>query len=270
MKGHPHSVTSYRVLRWVTTAMLVLATAACDDPRPPRLPRAAILRDAPVVLYRAADPTRPPRAVIFFFGNDVGFWKPHQALAWELSGMQYAVAGFDIRRLLAKLPDASGGRDSVFASTMRRLIDAARAELGPTPPLILAGHSIGSELALWTAAHVPLHGLTGVLALSPGSRSHLDISASDLLMSAEPTGPLSFSVAEQIRAIPSSLRIAIVRGQRDQFIFADSALLIAGRLRARRYLVPFSGHSLKSGLVAQFGVRQALEWILAGSAAAAS
>lgn len=172
--------------------MLVLPTAACDDPRPPRLPRAAILRDAPVVLYRATDPTRPARAAIFFFGNDVGFWKPHQALAWQHSGMQYAVAEFDIRQLLAKLPDASGGRDSVFASTMRRLIDSARAERGPTPPLILSGHSIGSELALWTAAHVPLHGLTGVLALSPGSRSHLDISASDLLMSAEPTGPLSF------------------------------------------------------------------------------
>lgn len=253
--------------------MALASLAGCAAPHPGLVPRDPALRDASARLYPAADSTRPPRAVVFFFGNDVGFWLPHQQLAWSLSREQYAVAGFDIRRFLASLPDDLKGRDSVAVVRLTQYIAAARAELAtaqgtgtaasPPIPLVLAGHSIGSEIALWTAAHVPLDGMVGVLAMSPGNRSHLRISASDLLMTTEPTGPGSFSVAEQVALVRTRARVAIVRGQRDKLADADPALLAAGGMMARRWVVPFSGHSLKSTLVGARYVFRALDWLLA-------
>ncbi|HMN09275.1 MAG TPA: hypothetical protein PKC83_10865 [Gemmatimonadaceae bacterium] len=253
--------------------MALASLAGCGAPHPGLAPHDAALRDAPARLYPAADSTRPPRAIVFFFGNDVGFWRPHQQLAWSLSREQYAVAGFDIRRFLASLPDEPTVRDSVAAVRLARYIAAARRELAreggagtdgaPAIPLVLAGHSIGSELALWTAAHLPLDRLVGVLAMSPGNRSHLEISASDLLMTSEPSGPGSFSVAEQVALLRSRARVAIVRGERDKLADADPALLAAGGVMARRWVVPFSGHSLKSTLLGSGYVLRALDWLLA-------
>lgn len=245
----------------------------CDAPYPGLAPRDPALREVPAWLYPAADRTRSPRAVVFFFGNDVGFWRPHKQLAWALSRQQYAVAGFDIRRFFASLPDDAAVRDSVAVVRLAQYIAAARRELAPevstgtaaspATPLVLAGHSIGSELALWTAAHVPLDGMAGVLAMSPGNRSHLLISASDLLMTSEPDGPGSFSVADQVALVRTHARVAIVRGQRDKLADADPALLAAGGMMARRWVVPFSGHSLKSTLVGELYVFRALDWLLA-------
>lgn len=272
--------------RALASALLLVATVGCNQARPGLAPRDAILRDAPVTLYPAVDPTLPPRAVIFFFGNDVGFWQPHQALAWSLSRAQFAVAGFDIRPLLRSLPSDPAARDSVAAGRLARLIAAARRELGGATsatttsgartlddsagphanvPLILAGHSIGSELALWTAAHLPFDDLRGVLAMSPGNRSHLAITASDLLMTSEPTETGSFSVAEQVSHVRALGRVAIVRGERDKLANADPVLLAAGGERARRWIVPFSGHSLKSPLLGPQYVVRALEWLLSPS-----
>jgi hypothetical protein len=36
-----------------------------------------------------------------------------------------------------------------------------------------------------------------------------------------------------------------VRGQQDDYRYADSAIVAAGGPRGRRYFVPFAGHSLK-------------------------
>ncbi|MFN8668490.1 MAG: hypothetical protein U0164_15030 [Gemmatimonadaceae bacterium] len=279
------------------TACAAGVAVGCNSPHPGLVPHDALLRDAPVTLYPAADRTKPPRAIIFFFGNDVGFWQPHQALAWSLRGEQFAVAGFDMRRFLRALPEDAKARDSVAAARLWRYIEAARRELAGAPPsaaprsaaprsaaplsaateptlaasprsvpLILAGHSIGSEVALWAAAHLPLDHLDGVLAMSPGNRSHLAISASDLLMTSEPTGPGSFSVAEQVSALGARVRVAIVRGGRDKLADADPALLAAGGAMARRWVVPFSGHSLKSQLLGPHFVLDALDWLLAPGA----
>jgi hypothetical protein len=81
------------------------ALAACSEPdRSARIVRDPELRNAAVSLYPAADSTRPPRALIVFFGNDIGFWRPHRQLASSLADAQYAVAGLDIRVLSATAP----------------------------------------------------------------------------------------------------------------------------------------------------------------------
>ena len=237
--------------------------AACSAPAPPRPPRDPALRELPLSFYPAADTTTPPRALVFFFGNDVGFWQPHQQLAWAISKSQIAVVGLDMRDLLNALPDDGPARDSAFVAAILPLIARCRHELqSDTVPLILAGHSLGAEVALWTAAFARPSGTIGVLAMSPGSRSHLRVSLSDIAMTGEPTGPGSFLVAEAVRRMPAHERLAIVRGQRDRFAFADSAILAAGGARAARYGVAFSGHSLKGIVLERPTVRRALGWIL--------
>jgi pimeloyl-ACP methyl ester carboxylesterase len=242
----------------------VVALVACSESdRPTLVARDPDFRAEPVYLYAAADSTRPPRAVVFFFGNDIGFWRPHRQLAASLAASQYGVAGFDMRPLLRSLPDRAAQRDSAFAARIEPIIAQARHELGgDTVPLIIAGHSLGAEIAIWTAGHVCPPGGAGVLALSPGSRSHLRVSLSDIMNGPEPTGPESFSVPAAIAAIPPDERVAIIRGARDDYVKVDPALMAAGGSRIARYEVPFSGHSLKQLVLAKFEVRRALDWLL--------
>ena len=248
------------------TATIVAAAAlgACSGTdNPTRVARDAWLRAQPVALYAAADSTRPARAVIFFFGNDIGFWRPHRQLAGSLAAAQYAVAGFDMRQLLRDLPDHGAERDSAFVTAVLPLIAHARHELGgDSIPLIIAGHSLGAEVAIWTAAHACPPGSVAVLAMSPGSRSHLRISASDILNGPEPTGAESFSIADAIAQVPPDERIAIIRGNRDELARADSSLLAAGATRIQRFSVPFAGHSLKQLATSAFVTRRALDWLL--------
>jgi hypothetical protein len=78
----------------------------------------------------------------------------------------------------------------------------------------------------------------------------------------EPTGPESFVVATAIADVPHDERIAIIRGTRDGYVTADSALLAAGCDRIQRFPVPFAGHSLKRLATASFETKRALDWLL--------
>jgi pimeloyl-ACP methyl ester carboxylesterase len=232
---------------------------------PTHVARDAVLRNEPLFLYDASERGRPARALIFFLGNDIGFWEPHRQLAASLARAQYDVAGFDIRPLLGSLPDCDPDRDSTFARAIHDVIARTQHELGDDSiPIILGGHSLGAELAIWTAAHAAPRGMAGVLALSPGSRSHVRVSVSDVMNGPEPTGPESFSVADAISEVPAPTRIAIVRGTRDSYARADSALLNSGGNRIGRFLVPFAGHSLKRLATASFETRRAIDWLLTG------
>lgn len=210
-----------------TTFAVVVAvavTGCVGGESPTRVARDPVLRAQPVFLYGAADTTRPPRAVIFFFGDDIGFWKPHRQLA----------------ALLAR------SRHELWA-------DSA--------PLIIAGHSLGAEIAIWTAAHTCEPDVAG-LAMSPGSRGHLRVSMSDIMNGPEPTEPGSFSVADAIGAVPGDERIAVIRGTKDKLARADPSLLAAGGSRIERFPVLLAGHSLKGLTMAGFETHRAVDWLL--------
>ena len=243
----------------VTTLVGVLAT--CSSPRPPYVAHNLQLRSLPVYFYPSRSGST--RAVIFFFGNDIGFWTPHQNLAEFLAGQGYSVVGFDMRDFLAGLPDPPAQRDSAFDARIIPLIASARHEMhADSIPLVIAGHSLGAEVAIWTAAFVHPPNMVGVIAMSPGLRSHLQISASDLLNGPEPTGPGSFSVPATLHSIAPAVRVAIVRGDHDKYRYADRELLAAGGDRIHSYIVPFASHSLKRIIVAKPVMRQALDWLL--------
>ncbi len=224
-----------------------------------------------------------PRAVIVFLGNDVGFWRPHRLLAAGLGLDGYAVVGLDIRDVFRELPDDPDARATAVTRRLRDLIqrgydefakvapDTTRATTQRPPPLLLMGHSLGAELALWTAANVRPAALAGVIALSPGSRSHLRVTAGDLLMSGEPMETGSFAVADVVHQLvtnDSDARVAVVRGSQDRLRSADSAILAAGRMNAKRIVVPLGTHSMTDVGLAGWSVRRALAWVLAATPAA--
>ena len=230
--------------------------------RAPLVSSDPVLRGQPVYLYPAsAGADRTPHAVVFFFGNDVGFWQAHEQLSEYLADDGYGVAGFDVRHLIASLPDAAPARrDSAFAAQISVLIDHARAALGGGGrPLVLSGHSFGAELALWTAVHVRPPGLVGVLAISPGARGHLRITLADLAERGEPREPRSFAMADEIRTLVPAVRVALVRGSHDAYGSADTAMAAVG---ARRFEVPFAGHSMRRLLLAGPIIRSALRWLI--------
>lgn len=256
--------------RWPSVARLAsVALIACSSgPEPTYVPHDPALRELPLYFYRTADRTNR-RALIFFFGNDLGFRRPQRDLAVAMAGQGYDVVGFDMKPLLASLPDDPAARDTAFDSRIGPMIAAARHELGADAlPIIIAGHSLGAEVAIWTAGNVAIPRLAGVLALSPGSRSHLRVSASDVLNGDEPSDAGSFVVADVIARLPDGARIALVRGENDRYRFADSALVAAGGVHIQRYLVRFAGHSLKRIIVARPVVRRALDWLVETRASA--
>lgn len=261
MRRSPH-----RMLRALLTSVAVgafVSLGACSSgPQTTYVPRDPGLRDQPLYFYPVRE--APARAFIFFLGNDVGFWKPHQELAWRLSKEGYDVVGIDIKKYLARLPEGEPQRDSSFAASMPPLIARVRHEMSADSlPMIVGGHSFGAELAFWIAWKEPPPRLAGVLALSPRSSGHFVVTPFDL-MNYEASGPWSFSTIEAAAKIAPTIRIAIVRGASDKFRKHDSAFVAAGGARLRRYRVPFAGHSLQKLIIAGPIVEHAVEFLLTG------
>lgn len=251
------------VVAVIVAVLGVLATILWPRPiaRPDYVPRIAELRSPEFFVYPPKGGDR--RGTIVFFGNDVGFWQPHQQLADFLSSQGYAVVGFDLRKLLKSIPDApEAQRDLVIGGEISKVMSESLAEFhGEKLPLFLTGHSLGAEVAIWTASHVRSPAITGVVAMAPGGRGHLHITAADFLSSALPSGPESFSMASLVTSLPQGLRIALVRGASDGYRGADPGIVAAGSGRVREFSIPFAGHSLKKILIARYVVRSALEWV---------
>ena len=264
----PSSSSSRFRLAKVALVALVLVVGGLSSgcragPPPTYSPRDPLLRRSSLLFYIPARSTTPPRALLLFLGNDVGFWEPHQELASRLAGAGYAVVGLDIRDYLSHLPSGEPQRDQAFADSIVPLIAAIRHEVGDSLPFLLGGHSFGAEVAFWIAQRHEPAGLRGILAMSPRSSGHLFVTPMDLA-NEEAHGEGAWSTIDAARAIDPRVRIAIVRGSKDQFAVHDSAFAAAGGARLHRYLVPFAAHSLKKLLIAGPIVEHAVAWLVDG------
>lgn len=262
MKG---SVRSFHGVagRFSGVTVLLLAVLSCAPARSAYRPHDAQLRSEPLYFYPAKLDEPKPKAGIFFLGNDLGFWQPHQKLAQRLANHGYAVVGFDVKKFLERYPDSALLRDSVLVHDVPLLMKRSLHELGADScPIIIAGHSFGADMALWTEAHAHLPGVVGVLALGPTKRDHPTVTVRDELNSDEPTEPGSFAVVDQIRSTPSNVRIELMRGASDKERTADRAFIDAGGSRMSYTIIPFASHSLKSLIIVGPMIEHALDDLL--------
>ncbi|MDQ2890074.1 MAG: hypothetical protein M3R65_05905 [Gemmatimonadota bacterium] len=245
-------------------AVLLLACSAlgCPSATPTYVPKDASLRALPLYFYPASG---APRAVIVFFGNDVGFWKAHDELARRFAAHGYDVIGVDVKQYINGLPEDHAPRERAFQSSIDDVIARSVRELRAEGlPLVIGGHSFGADLALWTAVHAPPARMVGVLALGPTERSHFYVTAYDRANLGEPNEAGSFSVADQVHNVPSGVRIALLRGSHDRRIVFDSLFQVAGGGRLRYTRIPFASHSLQSLTIAGPMAEGAVDWILDG------
>ena len=246
-------------------ALFALLTYSCTPAHSAYTPRDPELQHEPLYFYPDVDGTRHPKAGVFFLGNDLGFWGPHQKLAERLAEHGYAVVGFDIKKFLDRLPDSALLRDSVLVHDIPDLMKRSLHELGAdSGPIVIAGHSFGADLALWTEANAHLPGVVGVLALGPTKRDHPTVTIKDQVNAGEPTEPGSFAVDEQIRNTPPHVRIALLRGASDKERKSDRAFIEAGGARMTYTIIPFASHSLKSLIIAGPMIERALDLLLVG------
>jgi pimeloyl-ACP methyl ester carboxylesterase len=251
--------------RRLLLVLSALLTSGCAPARPPYRPHDQRLSREPLYFYPNEGSARRPTAGIFFLGNDLGFWGPHQRLAERLASRGYAVVGFDVKKFLDRLPDSALLRDSVLAHDIPRLMKESLHELGAdSVPMIVAGHSFGADIALWTEANARIPGVVGVLALGPTKRDHPRVTLNDKLDLGEPTDRGSFSVAQQIRDTPRGVHIALLRGASDRERTSDAAFLAAGGSRLSYTIIPFASHSLKSLIIAGPMIEHAVDRLVAG------
>jgi len=252
----------------IELAGLLLCTGmlACAPAQGSKKPRDKYLQSLPLFFYPSLDSTKPPRATVVFFGNDIGFWDAHQVLAARLSAHGYAVVGVDIKKYLSSLPDSLPLRNSIFLNEMPGIIARSMHELGADKtPIVLAGHSFGANVALLLGASNRVPGAIGVIALGPTARSHLKVTAFDLANYSNPSEPGSFGAAEEISRMPPGVRVAIMRGGHDNRRAIDSGLVSAGRRRVDYRVIPFAGHSLQSLTIAGPMIESAIDRIVGGT-----
>ncbi len=246
-------------------ALFALVTVGCAPPHSPYIPRDRGLQSEPLYFYPAAAASRHPKAGVFFLGNDLGFWGPHQKLAERLAAHGYAVVGFDVKEFLDRLPDSASLRDSILVHDIPALMKRSLHELGAdSVPIVIAGHSFGADIALWTEANARIPGVVAVLALGPTRRDHPSVTLRDQMNTGEPTEPGSFAVSEQIRNTPTNVRIAVLRGASDKERAYDRDFIAAGGARMTYTVIPFASHSLRSLIIAGPMIEHALEHLVAG------
>ena len=244
--------------------MLLALVLGCTPAHSVYIPRDPELKREPLYFYPPVPTSPHPKAGVFFLGNDLGFWEPHQKLAERLASHGYAVVGFDVKAFLDRLPDSALLRDSILVHDIPRLMKRSLHELGAdSAPIIIVGHSFGADLALWMEANARPPGVVGVVALGPTRRDHPTVTLMDKMNSGEPTEPGSFAVDEQIRNTPAKVRIALLRGASDKERKFDRAFIAAGGSRMTYTVIPFAAHSLKSLIIAGPMIERALDHLVA-------
>jgi len=246
-------------------AIFALLTYSCTPAHSAYIPRDQELQRLPLYFYPEIGNLGHAKAGVFFLGNDLGFWGPHQKLAQRLAEHGYAVVGFDVKKYLDQLPDSAPLRDSALVHDVPDLLKRSLHELGAdSVPIVIAGHSFGADIALWTEAHAPIRGVIGVLALGPTKRDHPSVTIKDQMNAGEPTEPGSFAVDEQIRNTPAGVRIAVLRGASDKERKSDRVFIEAGGSRMTYTVIPFASHSLKSLIIAGPMIERALDRLVTG------
>jgi acetyl esterase/lipase len=203
-----------------------------------------------------AGPAAP--LVLFLHG---GFWRAaydrrHAGpLAEALAAAGCAVCVPEYRRVGQPGGGWPGTFDDVLAAVraLPALVATAAAGRADASRAVVAGHSVGGQLALWAAAQPdavpgPVISMAGVTDLAASYRDRLGQDATRGLMGGGPDRfPARYRVADPMAAVPVAASVTLIHGTEDDRVPARysteyaSAAAAAGGV-AHLVLLPGAGH----------------------------
>jgi acetyl esterase/lipase len=174
-----------------------------------------------------------------------GYWRQQwdrvhlRPLAWALAAAGFVVATPEYRRGPSSWARMS--RDVEAAVTaVRTLIDAAEPGLlDPAAPYLLAGHSAGGHLAIWTGVRAGPEVARHIVALAPvtdvwyAAREGLDENAAQEVFGGEPDDvPDTYADADVLPLLAGRTPVTILHGDADRQVPVELNRDLLGRLPA--------------------------------------
>ena len=188
-----------------------------------------------------------------------GFWREEwdrthlRPLASALAAEGFVVATPEYRRVggLGGWPQTGEDVEAVLAVVRRLVGNAARGRFDPAAPLVLAGHSAGGHLALWSGLRAGPSVVDRIVALAPvtdlveAARLGLDDGAAQDLLGGEPCEvPDAYAAADVVRLLPGHVPVAVIHGDADQRVPVEMNRRLATELVADPGTAPFRWEEL--------------------------
>lgn len=196
--------------------------------------------------YQVGDlylPEEPARAVVCLLHG--GFWRmPYDRMEMAPLAAALAEDGFAVWNMEYRRLGGGGGWPETFLDIAAGIDHLAELDL-PLDKVVVAGHSAGGHLALWSARRegfpgvpaprVRLHGVAGLAPVADLAAAHdlaLGRSAVAEFLGASPAdGAARYDLASPLRRLPLGVKQLIVHGARDEALPAELSRAYAERAR---------------------------------------
>jgi acetyl esterase/lipase len=180
------------------------------------------------------------RVVVFLHG---GFWRQEwdrthvRPFAWALAAAGFVVATPEYRRGPGSWPSMSLDVHQAVGA-VRGLVDKAMpGRVDRQAPLVLAGHSAGGHLALWSGLRAGPDVVERIVALAPvtdvgyAARTGMGDDAAQDLLGGEPDAePAAYADADVVPRLPGRVPITMIQGDADVQVPVEMNRQIAERL----------------------------------------
>ena len=189
----------------------------------------------------AAPLTAAPLAVVLHGG----FWREEwdrvhlRPMAQALSAAGFVVATPEYRRGSGRWQAMSVDIEVALAAVAGLVGEAAPGLIDAAAPLVLAGHSAGGHLALWSGLRAGPDVVRRIVALAPVSdvywaaRSGMGSDAArDLLGGSPDEVPVAYADADAVRLLPGDVPVTLIQGDDDKQVTVDMNRQLAADLEA--------------------------------------
>ncbi|MEJ7689507.1 MAG: alpha/beta hydrolase [Nocardioidaceae bacterium] len=184
-------------------------------------------------------PVTPALLVIALHG---GFWRQEfdrthlRPLAASLVRDGFVVATPEYRRGAGGWPATGNDVTAALTATPELIERAAPGRIDPQRAVVLAGHSAGGHLALWSGLLAGPAKIARIIALAPvadlmyAARAGMGDNAVQAFLGGEPADvPDAYAEADPIRLLPGRVPVTIVQGTDDKQVTVAMNRRIAAR-----------------------------------------
>ncbi len=169
-----------------------------------------------------------PVLVVLLHG---GYWREEwdrvhlRPLAWGLVASGFAVATPEYRRGPGSWPAMSRDVETAVGAVRSLIDDSMPGHIDARSGFVLAGHSAGGQLALWSGLRTTPSVVRRIVALAPvtdvryAARAGLDHNAAQELLGGEPGEvPDAYASADVLRLRPRRVPVTVIHGDADAHV----------------------------------------------------